>query len=102
MGRQMGLLGRARRLRAVALACGLACLASTTHSVAATPDWFKPFEAVPRSAEPFGLAVAAMPAGALQDKWLRLARKLDDDGVQLALCDGDRERCASDAALQFL
>ncbi len=38
----------------------------------------------------------------MQDKWIRLARKLDDDGVQIALCDGDRERCVSDAALRFL
>ena len=102
MGRQMGLLGRAPHWRAVAFACGLAWLAPTTDLVAATPDGFKPFEAVTQSAEPFGLSVAAVPAGALQDKWLGLARRLDDDGVQLALCDGDRERCASDAALQFL
>jgi len=98
----MGLLGRAPRLRAVAFACGLAWLAPTTDLVAATPDSFKPFEAAARSAEPFGLSVAAVPAGALQDKWLGLARKLDDERVQIALCDGDRERCASDAALQFL
>jgi predicted transglutaminase-like cysteine proteinase len=70
--------------------------------VAATPDSFKPLATAPRSAEPFGLSVAAVPAGALQDKWLGLARQLDDDRVQIALCDGDRERCASDAALQFL
>ena len=102
MGRQMDVLGRAPRLRAVAFACGLAWLAPTTGLVAATPDSFKPFAAVAWSAEPFGVSVAAMPAGALQDKWLRLAHKLDDDRVQIALCDGDRERCASDAALQFL
>jgi len=102
MGRQMGLLGCAPRLRAVAFACGLAWLAPTTDLVAATPDSFKPLEAAARSAEPFGLSVAAVPAGALQDKWLGLARKLDDERVQIALCDGDRERCASDAALQFL
>jgi len=98
----MGLLGRAQRLRAVAFACGLAWFAPTTELVAATPDSFKPSEAAALSAEPFGLTVAAAPAGALQDKWLSLARKLDDDGVQIALCDGDRERCASDAALQLL
>jgi predicted transglutaminase-like cysteine proteinase len=102
MGRQMGLLGRASRLRAVAFACGLAWFGPTTALVAATADSFKPLEASVRSAEPFGLSVAPVPAGALQDKWLRLARHLDDDGVQIALCDGDREHCASDAALQFL
>jgi predicted transglutaminase-like cysteine proteinase len=98
----MGLLGRAPRLRAVAFAWGLAWLAPTTDLVAATPGSFKPFEGAVRSAEPFGLSVEALPGGALQDKWLKLARKLDDDGVQIALCDGDRERCASDAALRFL
>jgi predicted transglutaminase-like cysteine proteinase len=98
----MGLVGRAQRLRAVAFACGLAWLAPITDVVAATPNSFEPFEAAAGSAEPFGLSVAAVPAGALQDKWLRLARRLDDDSVQIALCDGDRERCVSDAALQFL
>jgi predicted transglutaminase-like cysteine proteinase len=98
----MGLLGRAPRLRAVAFVCGLAWLASTADLVAATADSFKPLETAAPSAEPFGLSVAALPAGAVQDKWLRLAHKLDDDGVQIALCDGDRERCASDVALRFL
>jgi predicted transglutaminase-like cysteine proteinase len=70
--------------------------------VAATADSFNPYEAAAGSAEPFGLAVSAVLAGDLQNKWLRLARKLDDDGVQIALCDGDRDHCASDAALQFL
>ncbi len=36
------------------------------------------------------------------EKWLRVERKLDDERVQLALCDGDRDRCASPAALRFL
>jgi len=98
----MGLLGRAQHLRAVAFACGLAWFAPATALVAATPDSFKPFEATAGSAEPFGLTVEAVRAGDLQDKWLRLARRLDDDAVQIALCDGDRDRCASDAALQFL
>ena len=31
-----------------------------------------------------------------------MERKLDDERVQLALCDGDRERCVSPAALQLL
>ena len=41
-------------------------------------------------------------AGALREKWLGVERKLDDERVQLALCDGDRERCVSPAALQLL
>ena len=31
-----------------------------------------------------------------------VASRLDDERVQLALCDGDRENCASDAALRLL
>jgi predicted transglutaminase-like cysteine proteinase len=38
----------------------------------------------------------------LREKWLGVERKLDDERVQLALCDGDREHCVSPAALQLL
>jgi predicted transglutaminase-like cysteine proteinase len=38
----------------------------------------------------------------LHDKWLGLQRRLADDLVQLALCEGDREGCVSLAALKFL
>ena len=55
-----------------------------------------------KSAEPFGMSVSKVSAGALREKWLGVERKLDDERVQLALCDGDRERCASPAALQLL
>jgi len=55
-----------------------------------------------KSAEPFGLLTSAVFAGGVHDKWLGLARKLDDERVQLALCDGDRERCVSPAALRIL
>jgi len=57
---------------------------------------------LPANAQPFGLPARSVSAGALNDKWLKLARQLDDDGVQIALCDGDREHCASPAALRFL
>jgi predicted transglutaminase-like cysteine proteinase len=101
MRRQMGIPGCTRGLRAFALACGLAWC-GPTGLVAATPDMAEILEAAGQPAEPFGLSVSAVPAGALQDKWLGLARKLDDERVQIALCDGDRDRCASAAALQFL
>jgi predicted transglutaminase-like cysteine proteinase len=55
-----------------------------------------------RSAEPFGLSAAALSAGGLREKWRAVERQLEDEGVQLALCDGDRERCASPAALRLL
>ena len=35
-------------------------------------------------------------------KWQGVQRRLDDEMVQLALCEGDPDRCASPAALQFL
>ena len=55
-----------------------------------------------KSAEPFGLFATRLSGGGLTDKWNGVERKLEDDMVQLALCDGDRERCVSPAALQFL
>jgi predicted transglutaminase-like cysteine proteinase len=54
------------------------------------------------SGEPFGLTTTPVYAGGLRAKWLGVEKKLDDERVQLALCDGDRENCASDAALKFL
>ena len=55
-----------------------------------------------KSAEPFGLLVSAVYAGGVREKWRDVERKLADEAVQLALCDGDRERCVSPAALRFL
>ena len=55
-----------------------------------------------KSAEPFGLLVSAVYAGGVREKWRDVERKLADERVQLALCDGDRERCVSPAALRFL
>ncbi len=43
-----------------------------------------------------------LSAGALREKWRGVAGKLDDEAVQLALCDGDRDRCVSPAALRLL
>jgi predicted transglutaminase-like cysteine proteinase len=54
------------------------------------------------SDEPFGLYTTPVYSGGLRRKWLGVAHKLEDERVQLALCDGDRERCASEAALKFL
>jgi predicted transglutaminase-like cysteine proteinase len=56
---------------------------------------------------PFGPALRALYTrpvynGGLLRKWLGVAHKLEDERVQLALCDGDRERCVSEAALKFL
>ncbi|CCD97479.1 conserved exported hypothetical protein [Bradyrhizobium sp. STM 3809] len=58
--------------------------------------------AVAADTEPFGLLRSELESGPLRDKWQTLARKLEDERVQLALCDGDRERCVSPAALRLL
>jgi predicted transglutaminase-like cysteine proteinase len=59
-------------------------------------------ELTDRSTEPFGLFAAVPSAGAVWQKWQDAGRQLGDDGVQLALCDGDRDHCSSPAALRFL
>jgi predicted transglutaminase-like cysteine proteinase len=102
MGRQMGFLGRSPAWRAIILACatiwfGPAATAGTSES----PDSPSAQISV-RSTEPFGLFASTLSGGGVRAKWLGVERKLDDERVQLALCDGDRERCASPAALEFL
>ena len=59
-------------------------------------------EVAVNSAEPFGLPATALAVGNLHDKWSALTRRVDDDMVQLAICDGDREACVSPAALRLL
>jgi predicted transglutaminase-like cysteine proteinase len=69
---------------------------------AGTPDSPGLGELAQISAEPFGLFSSTVSTGGLREKWLGVERRLDDERVQLALCEGDRDRCASPAALQFL
>lgn len=96
----MGLLTQSRAWRAIILACGLAWFGSLSGLKAAP---LAPASAMPaRSSEPFARTTAVLAAGKLYDKWLGLRRRLDDDMVQLVLCDGDREGCASPAALRLL
>jgi predicted transglutaminase-like cysteine proteinase len=105
MGRQMGFFGRSRVWRAIMLACGvvwsLAWCGSVSGLKAETLAVAAPDLAV-KSTEPFGLSATTLAAGNLHDKWIGLARRLDDDMVQLALCDGDREGCVAPAALRLL
>jgi predicted transglutaminase-like cysteine proteinase len=98
----MGILGYSHAWRAVALAWGLVCFGPAADLTAGTLDATAELESTGRSAEPFGLFASALSFGGLREKWLDVERKLDDERVQLALCDGDRERCVSPAALQFL
>ena len=83
------------------LACGLAWSGSVSGLKAETLAAAAP-DLAAASAEPFGLFATALAAGGLHDKWLGLQGRLDDDMVQLALCDGDREGCVSPAALRLL
>src|SRR5712692_3571101 len=98
----MGIFGHSHALRAIVLAWGMACLGPAPDLAAGTLVPSESPEATGGSAEPFGLFASTLSFGALREKWLGVERKLDDERVQLALCDGDRDRCVSPAALQFL
>jgi predicted transglutaminase-like cysteine proteinase len=99
----MNKIGRARASLVMLLACTMTWVGGATKLVAAPiglPTGVA--GAPPVAGEPFGLTSWSVSAGTLNDRWLKLARQLDDDRVQIALCDGDREGCASAAALRFL
>jgi predicted transglutaminase-like cysteine proteinase len=102
MGRQMGIFGHSHALRAIVLAWGMACLGPAGDLAADTLTRSESQDISGGSAEPFGLPASTLSFGDLRAKWLDVERKLDDERVQLALCDGDRDRCVSPAALQFL
>lgn len=87
--------------RAGIVACGLAWFGAA-DSRAEGPEPPASTASPQPAPEPFGLAATALPAGGLRDKWLAVQRRLDDEMVQLALCEGDRDGCASAAALKFL
>jgi len=92
----MGFLGQSCAWRAILLACGLAWFGSISGLKAETTAF------APAVSEPFAQPAAPLAAGDLHDKWLGLQHRLDDDMVQLALCDGDRDGCVSLAALRLL
>ena len=91
---------RAHGVRA-SLACGLAWF--TPAELRAEPlELSAPAASPERSSEPFGLAAVSLLGGGLRDKWVGVQSRIDDEMVQLALCEGDRDGCASPAALKFL
>jgi predicted transglutaminase-like cysteine proteinase len=98
----MAFFKKARALRAVLLACGMVWLGPAGISVAGPAGIPYGLSPRPHSDEPFGLYTTPVESGKLHGKWLGVALKLADERVQLALCDGDRERCVSEAALKFL
>jgi predicted transglutaminase-like cysteine proteinase len=89
-------------LRVVLFVCGMAWFGPATGATAGTPELSAALELAGPPAEPFGLSTSPVSGGGLLAKWLAVAHGIDDERVQLALCDGGRERCASDAALKFL
>jgi predicted transglutaminase-like cysteine proteinase len=99
MGYQMGISVYSRALM---LACGLAWFGPAADLTAGT--LLSPGAAIliRKSVEPFGLPTAMLLDGGLRDKWLSVQRRIDDEMVQIALCDGDREGCAAPAALRLL
>ena len=98
----MALFKNARALRAVILACGMVWLGPAGISVAGPAGILYAPSPEIISDEPFGRYTTPVYSGGLLRKWLGVAHKLEDERVQLALCDGDRERCVSEAALKFL
>jgi predicted transglutaminase-like cysteine proteinase len=98
----MGLFGQARAWRGAVLAFGMIWLATGTSARASGLEVPGGVAPASESTEPFGLLTSVVSGGGLWAKWLGVARKIDDERVQLALCDGDRERCVSDAALKLL
>jgi len=98
----MGILVRSQACRAFLLAFSMLSLAPAPDLAAGALISPGTMELMRKSAEPFGLFTSRISGGGLRDKWLGVERKLDDERVQLAICDGDRARCVSRAALQFL
>ena len=95
-------LDRIRASLVAALACAIAWAGAATDLRAGPIAQPAGLAATLVSTEPFGLGTSGLTAGMLNDKWQQLARRLDDDRVQIALCDGDREHCVSSAALRFI
>jgi len=102
MGASEGIFSYSRALGVAVMACGMVSFGPASDLAAGT--LLSPGSAalIRKSAEPFGIFAFRLSGGGLWEKWLGVQRKLDDEQVQLALCDGDRERCVSPAAFRFL
>src|ERR1700736_1757209 len=98
----MGFFSHSQKWRVVVLAWGMVWFGPAAPLTAGTMISPGALDLVRKSAEPFGLFASRISGGGLREKWLGVQRRLDDERVQLALCDGDRDRCVSPAALRFL
>jgi predicted transglutaminase-like cysteine proteinase len=96
----MGFFDHSHALRAAAFACGLLSFGTGTLAGPAGLPYGLTFPT--ETGQPFGLSTFPVDRGDLHIKWSGVARRLEDERVQLALCDGDREHCVSEAALKFL
>lgn len=93
---------RSLAMTAVTLACSLAAVAPFARVGAAPLLSPGPAGLMRQSGEPFGLPTSLVTEGDLHDKWLGVQRRLADELVQLAICEGNRAGCASPEALRFL
>lgn len=91
-----------RAWRALIVACGVAWFGSGAPVYAGTLLSPGAANLIRKSAEPFGLSASSLTHGGLYDKWQSVQHRLEDEMVQIALCEGDPDRCASPAALKFL
>ena len=98
----MGLFKHTHTWRAALVACGLAYFGAVGTGQAAPWQFDPALARAAESTEPFRLFASPLTRGGLVAKWQSVVSRLDDERVQLALCDGDRENCASDAALRLL
>jgi predicted transglutaminase-like cysteine proteinase len=98
----MGISVQLRALRALVVACGVVCFGPGAPVSAGTLLSPGPATLIRKSAEPFGLSATSLTYGGLYDKWQGVQHRLEDELVQLALCEGDPDRCASPAAMKFL
>jgi predicted transglutaminase-like cysteine proteinase len=98
----MGLFNHARVMGAALVACGLAALGPVTTGHAAPWEFNPALARAGEPTEPFHVWASPVFWGGLVTRWQTVAHKIDDERVQLALCDGDRDNCVSDAALRLL
>lgn len=104
MGRQMNSFNHARGALALAVCCAVSWFSTGTGVQAGPIGQPAALSAALTAAAsgPFGRPAIQLTGGPVMDKWTGLARKLEDERVQIALCDGDRDHCVSPAALRFL
>ena len=98
----MGIFNCARTLGVAVMAWGMVSFGLASDLAAGPRLSPNHADLARKSAEPFGVFAFRLSDGGMWEKWLGVQRTLDDELVQLVLCDGDRERCVSPAALRFL